>query len=253
MYPMQPPDSCQMPSWWPHLTLPPYKEGKYGDWEIKINNPPMIRSFYRGLIKPDHDNYILKKNGKLWMSTTPMEIESQGVYIHAAHGNVVIGGLGMGITLYNMAIKPNVTNITVYEEDADVINLFEKCSGFDKWACKDKIYLLCDDILDSIPEERPENPVDLLYMDIWSELGDEYAQDNTIDAYNIFNPKITGWWGMEVDFIDYCTDRGVDYSTVTDGTLMGWQEELGMRIVPTDYAKEWIQMANVAAMNIVNM
>lgn len=246
----------KMPSWWPKFSLPPYKEGVYGNWEICVRNPPLIRSYYSGLVKPELDNFVLSKNGQLWMSTTPMEIESQGVFVHAARGNVVIGGLGLGLTLFNMAIKSSVDHIYVYEIDKEVIELFKECCEFDEWFCKDKITIINRDILRTTalpPAGNGRIDIDLLYMDIWEDMGAVRAQQNTFDVYRALSPKCVGWWTMEMDFIQWCTANDITAHTVTEGDLMQWQEELCMRIVPTDYAKEWVQMANVAAANMVNM
>lgn len=50
-----------------------------------------------------------------WMSITPMEIVSLRPLIHAACGDVVIGGLGLGWVLRRVAAKPTVRSVTVIE------------------------------------------------------------------------------------------------------------------------------------------
>jgi len=56
--------------------------------------------------------YRLDDSG-LWMTLTPMEVQSAWVPIQRAHGTVVLGGLGLGYAALAMAAKPEVTRVTV--------------------------------------------------------------------------------------------------------------------------------------------
>jgi len=55
------------------------------------------------------------------MSNTPMELDTNRPIIHAAKGNVLINGLGLGMVL--SAILGKVNHITVIEKSPDVIKL----------------------------------------------------------------------------------------------------------------------------------
>jgi hypothetical protein len=57
------------------------------------------------------------------MSDTPDEMRDHGYAVHAAHGHVLLNGLGIGMVLTNILKKKYVTAVTVVEIDADVIAL----------------------------------------------------------------------------------------------------------------------------------
>ena len=57
------------------------------------------------------------------MSDTPSEIGDHLHFIHTAHGNCLINGLGLGVVVNALLHKPEVTHIDVVEIEQDVINL----------------------------------------------------------------------------------------------------------------------------------
>lgn len=59
-----------------------------------------------------------------WMSLTPFELKSQQSGIRAATKHVVLGGLGMGWLMRQIAAKPTVKSITVVEKDDNLIDWF---------------------------------------------------------------------------------------------------------------------------------
>jgi hypothetical protein len=59
-----------------------------------------------------------------WMSLTPMEMWTQRSGVFASTGHVVLGGLGMGWLLTQIAKKPTVKKITVVEQDQDLLDWF---------------------------------------------------------------------------------------------------------------------------------
>ncbi len=65
-------------------------------------------------------------DGKLWMSLTPMEIESNFLAWATATGEVGMGGLGIGYTALRAASQEDVYNVTVFEQDKRVIEFFTK-------------------------------------------------------------------------------------------------------------------------------
>ncbi|HEY1292880.1 MAG TPA: hypothetical protein VGJ60_07375 [Chloroflexota bacterium] len=62
----------------------------------------------------------------VWMSITPMEIESQYMPIALAEGCVGIGGLGLGYATQRILSKPNVDRVTVFEVNPRIIALFQQ-------------------------------------------------------------------------------------------------------------------------------
>lgn len=62
-------------------------------------------------------------NGETVMSDTPFEMRSHRVFVERAEGRVLIAGLGLGMVTAAVALKPNVTQVTVLEISTDVIEL----------------------------------------------------------------------------------------------------------------------------------
>lgn len=104
--------------------------------------------FWRELPKGPIDDYLnvqfniedvkvplYKREGRVWMSLTRMEVQSAYVPIYRAlhHHTVACGGLGMGYVPLRMAqlaaYGEQAIQIDVYEENADCIRLFEKVHG----------------------------------------------------------------------------------------------------------------------------
>lgn len=65
----------------------------------------------------------LFKNGKLWMSDTPDEQRDHRYAVHKAQGVCYIGGLGIGMVLKNILLKPEVTKVIVVEIDQELVDL----------------------------------------------------------------------------------------------------------------------------------
>ena len=58
-----------------------------------------------------------------WMTDTPDELEDHFSFIHGAHGDVLITGLGLGVVTRGCLINENVRSVTVVEISPDVITL----------------------------------------------------------------------------------------------------------------------------------
>lgn len=72
----------------------------------------------------DAGDYIrLRLNGGVMMSNTYDEYRSNWDVLHYAHGDVLIGGLGMGAILDCILEKDTVRSVTVIEKSSDVIEL----------------------------------------------------------------------------------------------------------------------------------
>ena len=84
---------------YPALKVPEYKVGKYSKWTLdRFDENVLIHGYFTG-VQPANHNYRLKKANTIWMSLTPMELESQSHHALAAYGHTVVMGLGMGILL----------------------------------------------------------------------------------------------------------------------------------------------------------
>lgn len=179
---------------------PKYSIAKSKTWELR--RIPM--GFAGGYISDSwlvEDMYVLmRKNEKTgwesWMSLSPQEIESQQFGIEGAFGHTVVMGLGMGWFAINVALKDEVTKVTVIERDTEVINLFHESKAMDSLdkSIKEKIVIINEDALFWKSEEK----VDFLYADIWLRLNDK----NNIDQVKVMNenlkPDKIYYWGQEL-------------------------------------------------------
>lgn len=100
-------------------------------------------------------------DNKLWMSLTPMEIQSHYLPIQNAKGNIAIGGLGMGYCLLRVMEKDVVKSIDVYEIEKRAVDFFIK--NFHKRKGFDKITFIIGDARKEMKDKKYE----FVYMDIY--------------------------------------------------------------------------------------
>jgi spermidine synthase len=133
------------------------------------------------------------------MSITPHEIESQELGCDRAFGHTVIMGLGMGWIAANVAMREEVTRVTVIELDPDVIALID---GMDCFAtlpgdARAKVHIVHGDALQWRPATAGD-AVDFLFADIWLTLDEQTTVDEVrrmqanIGACSIY------FWGQEM-------------------------------------------------------
>ncbi len=187
------------------LAIPPFREGQHGAWTLRRDRRPRpIFGYFSG---PGVvlDTWILSRNGQIWMATTPQELESQYFPVQAARGHTLIGGLGLGIALFNIARKPEVSRVTVVERDAEVLELFAALAAPTTWEGWEKVALVHADA----KTYAPDTPVDLLYVDIWPLLAAREALADTQTIQRRVQAARVAWWGQELDFIAWCAARGL--------------------------------------------
>jgi hypothetical protein len=114
----------------------------------------------------DYENVpVLFIDNTLWMSITPMEIESHYMPIKFAKGSVGVGGLGLGYYVQRILDKEEVTDIVVYETNQDVIDFY-----IDNFGSHEKLRFIKQDV-----REMKNQTFDFFYCDI-------YAQQLDLDA-----------------------------------------------------------------------
>ena len=208
---------------WPEIRTPPYRLGRVGAWELKRQIQPVLRGYFRGL-QSAAENYLLIRNDRVWMSLSPVEIESLAPHVPHMRGHVVIAGLGMGVALYNALLRPAVRRVTVLERDSEVIALFAAITG-SGWAASDRFSFEQVDAR----EWRSPQPVGYLYVDIWDKIGaPEAAVDTRVMCRNL-RPKSAGYWGMEADFVSFLA-RNRCKPPVTQSQFQAWARTLGLPI-----------------------
>lgn len=107
-------------------------EGQSGDWrverfEVSAEDETFGRlraiATSRGRFVPRGRYTRLMRNGTLVASDTPDEIRDHCFAVYRARGQVLINGLGLGITVQAMLAKAEVDKVTVIEIAPDVIAL----------------------------------------------------------------------------------------------------------------------------------
>src|SRR4051812_19010373 len=112
---------------WPELKIPTYRSTTLETWSLQKCERIMQMGYFQDWQRQG-DVYALLQSGESWMSTALDELESQAPHVSAAKGHVVIMGAGMGVVLYNILAKPDVTRVTVVEHDLRVIRLLRQAT-----------------------------------------------------------------------------------------------------------------------------
>ena len=208
---------------WPAIKVPTYQTRRVGAWELRRQNQPVLRGYFRGL-QACTENYLLMRDNRVWMSLSPVEIESLAPHVAHMRGHVVIAGLGMGLALYNALLRPAVRQITVLELDSEVIALFAAIIRPDM-AESGRFSIEQVDARDW----RTTESVDFLYADIWDKIGALEAAANTRIMCRNMRPKSAGYWGMEADFVSFLA-RNRCKPPVTQSQFRTWARALGVPI-----------------------
>ena len=92
------------------------KDSTVGEFSLEHFTIPKddLYALYHNI--PSGDYVKLTHNGSLLMSNTLMEKETNKNFVIKAHGNVLIGGLGIGMIILAIQDKLTVKKITVIEK-----------------------------------------------------------------------------------------------------------------------------------------
>lgn len=164
--------------------------GRIGNFEIKkINNNSEYIDGYMYRKKDRINLNVLELHGpdNIWMRISPIEIESSYMFIRHAKGRVGVVGLGLGYVVQELAKKPDIDEVVVYEIEKDIIDLY-----YLNFKANKKIKIINQDAFKAEGKE-----FDYFYVDIY-----EYKFDyRVVEDYEKFNNihKINEYlfWGME--------------------------------------------------------
>lgn len=145
----------------------------------------MYQYYNEGYVK---DAPTLMIDGDIWMSLTPMEIETHYVPIQKAKGRVGVAGLGAGYFALRAAEKKEVSEVVVYEIDERVIEMFEALFGEQK-----KIKIVKKNVF-----EVENEKFDFFYNDIYLTMMDNEAfshihmitEQNDIKDYHFWTQEV---------------------------------------------------------------
>lgn len=228
--------------WSKPVVIPKYKPGNYGEWDLVVApaKKGMMIGYFTYFQDWGHDNYAILKGKQVWMSITPMEVESQLLHARLAKGRVVVMGLGMGVVLANLCANPDVTYITVIEKDASILEMFRATVEFPNPRQIPIDYMQGDAKLVA------PLPHDTLIVDIWPTLASNEADaDIEVIAKN-WNSSRLMWWGMEFTYFFWAMHNTTD--PAEESSWAKWKQEKGFRIPKF---KGWPVLAYAAAQKMV--
>ena len=139
---------------------------KVGSAEIQIftvDEKASSYTFFRSYV-PAGKYVRLKINGHVIMSDTPMEWRTNRECIYYAHGDVLIGGLGIGMIIMAIQDKESVKSITIVEKNPDVIAAVK-----DQLPLNNKVRVIEGDVFTYVPDRK----YDCVYMDIWGDVSED--------------------------------------------------------------------------------
>lgn len=153
-------------------------EGQAGDWEItkltvteedeKMERIRSIFSFFPRCC-PAGNYTRLSHKGRVIMSDTPDEIRDHRELFRQAKGHVLLNGLGLGVALQGVLIKPEVEFVTVIELSQDVISLVQ---AHYESLFPGRFEIINADALEFKP------PKDVRYNAVWHDIWPEICSDN---------------------------------------------------------------------------
>ncbi len=215
--------------------LPPLREARVGEWRIVRHLSSLADGYLTGSVF-EAGRHVLYHRRTPWMSSGLMEQESHAVHVGNAAGVVVAAGLGMGVYVYAVSLKPEVEKVVVIEREADVIALTAQAAGLENWPERDKLVIIAGDA--RTPEVAAEvavvsggRPPDYLFADIWPICAAPDAPSETAAMARALNPRSAGWWGQELSFGLWCREWG---RPPEEATLCAYAAAVGVPIPVTN-------------------
>lgn len=181
--------------------LTPSRYGKASLEKYKVDECDFRARFYDHM-EVGEEYMILKVDEQLMMSDTPMERESNQEILNA-YGDVLIGGLGLGMIPFALQRNPSVKSICIIEKESDVIELVGKQIIELLNISVPHVHIIQDDVFD-YPATHAAERYDTIYMDIWPYYG-HGMQDDMTRLKQAYAPllKENGWfscWQQDVAF-----------------------------------------------------
>lgn len=156
-------------------------EGQSGKWKIvkftvedsgaKLHNMLEVIHETRRYIYPGDYTQLLRDN-EIIMSDTYSEINEQRHFFIKAFGEVLINGLGLGVSVQACLRRENVSHLTVIEISSDVIKLVDQ-HYYDMFGHK-RLKIIQADALTWQP------PKGKRYNFVWHDIWDNICGDNWV-------------------------------------------------------------------------
>lgn len=189
------------------------KEFKKGD-KLSIYND----TYTKAKVTFDDNVFIpvLSECGSVWMSHTPMEVITCQKGIDIANGHVLMGGLGIGYQANRILAKSNVTKLTIYELDIELINVIGK-SLIDMFG--DRVEFVNESIYNA------EDIYDTYVIDIYPSYTDFLYDDVIVKTFPDFHKNKDKYWAWGDLTFDGLVNHAIE-NLVSNDTEQDFYEEL---------------------------
>lgn len=171
-----------------HKIIKPKKKGNVQIIHNKIDEQMSNVSFIKQIANQGHPlrpcsytppgTYVqLMVDGQIMMSDTLMERMTNAHFVMNAHGDVLIGGLGIGMVVAAVFNQPHVQSVTVVEINKHVVDCV--LPGLNKHLTKEQQRNLTiiegdiHEILDRKEIPGGQQEFDCIYFDIWPEISNK--------------------------------------------------------------------------------
>ena len=143
----------------------------------------------------------LMYRGQVIMSDTNMEKRTNLEFVRNAYGNVVVGGLGIGLILMAIQDKEDVRTITVLDKSKEIIQMVGEQLPLNK-----KVKIIQADVFEWEPKES--DCFNTIYMDIWTYINQDIyfnQMEPLIEKYQRYldnndpNRSVTCWCEYEAE------------------------------------------------------
>jgi spermidine synthase len=154
---------------------------------LQLNDLVNDRREYTGLKSGTYVRLCDKRKGvnKVVMSDTFMERKSNHEFYQHARGDLLMGGLGLGMVLLAVQDKPEVNSVTVVEIEQEIIDLI-----LPELPLNSKVNVVQGDIV----RFATNHLFDTIYFDIWSEVNAvNWKQMKKLHRRFRKNLKADGW------------------------------------------------------------
>ena len=178
-------------------------ESSFGDvvikkYDIEGRCDDFLTVNYRSGDRVIKDCPLFTKKGKIWMSLTPMEIQSS--YLPIRHGRsserVATVGLGIGYFTVRVMSSPKVKTLDVYEIDPHVVELFKL--NFSKRKGFKKINFIIGDFRETLKGKN----YDFCYVDPYQDMLPDEIITDYVNLHSENKIKLLRPWAVELCFVD---------------------------------------------------
>lgn len=154
-----------------------FRHCKYRPFEAFVSDDTEMISDGRiipkiGFFEHAQEYPAILEEGRIWMTVTPLEINTIRPCIEAAHGKVLAYGLGLGYFAYMASIKAEVKSVTVIEHNKNIIDLFVERLLPQFGAHASKINIVNADAFYYAEHMMGREGYDFVFTDLWHDVYD---------------------------------------------------------------------------------